>query len=163
MTVTVATTPPPPPLHRIRGYLRSFPVSWTPYLGKKINPLSRVLVTIGSYIKRKYLSPGFLRKSSRDYAPKYSPFPRKWEHACGSHIELGGGGTILSRKVIYVALKGRLYVKIMTTVLLLFAVAHVWSRKSFTFFYSPPPPPEQSPFRNTGQKTSVENHLRLNL
>ena len=82
---TPAPPPPPPPSHRTRGYLWSFPISWTP-------PLSRVLVTFGNY-KKTPPFPSFLGKSSRDYGQQTPPFPRKWEYACGpSCIWVGGGG-----------------------------------------------------------------------
>ena len=86
-TQVVFPPPPPPPrsnrISRIRGHLCSFPVTWTPYIGKKIYPLSYILVLYHWQLQKTLPFPGFLGKSSRDYAPKISPFPRKCEHARG--------------------------------------------------------------------------------
>ena len=56
-------------------------------------PLPEILVIIGNY-KQHPLFPGFLKKTSRDYAPKIPPFPRKLEHACSPlmHSSFGGQG-----------------------------------------------------------------------
>ena len=82
--------PPPPPIEPGGIYARS-PSPEPPYLGKRIYPLSRVLVTIGNYNKTP------LSELSREIFPetkaqKY-PFQRKWEYACGpSCIRVGEGG-----------------------------------------------------------------------
>ena len=80
-------SPPPPPsptpIESGGTYARSFGLKIYPYLGywspltiTKKHPLSRV----------------FLGKLSEYYAPKYSPFPRKYEDACGPLMHSTGGG-----------------------------------------------------------------------
>ena len=98
-------SPPPPTTHpnshRIRGVhkLGSPSSPESPYLGKKMYHLSRVLVTTDNYniTKKTHF---FLGKFSRDYAPQIPPFPRKWENAYGplmhSSGEGGGGVSVTS-------------------------------------------------------------------
>ena len=59
-----------PPTPRIRGYLCSFPMTCTPYLGEEIYPLSRVLVTIGFFSSKNTLFP-------QDKCFNSTPFPGK--------------------------------------------------------------------------------------
>ena len=71
--------PPPPPLHRTRGYLCSFLITWTPLSrGKgypKIYPLSRVLVTVGNYKNTPFS--WFSRGNLPETTAKNTPFPEK--------------------------------------------------------------------------------------
>ena len=69
-------TPPPPPTRIESGatYARS-PSLEPPTSGKRYAPLSRVLITIGSYKSTPF--PGFLGKSSRDKWPKMPPPPSR--------------------------------------------------------------------------------------
>ena len=60
---------------RISGYTCSFPIIWTSYSGKDI-PLSRVLVTIGNYTKKKKLS-GLSQEIFQRPRPKMSPLSRE--------------------------------------------------------------------------------------
>ena len=75
--------PPPPRLpwnHRTRGYLCSFPITWTPYLGKRI---SKDIPPISGIVYRWQLQkttpfPGFFREIfPRLRPPKYPFFPEK--------------------------------------------------------------------------------------
>ena len=79
--------PTPPPPHRIRGYLYACSPSPEP---------PSVLVTIGNY-KKHPIFRAFLGNLSRDYAPKYPPFPRKWEDACGPPYAFEWGGWAFDR------------------------------------------------------------------
>ena len=93
------TPPPPPPPHSHR--ICSFPITWFPYLGKD----SYMYIPISGICYHWQLQktppfPGFLGKSSRDYA-KITPFPRKWEHACGTlSMYSSGGGVVKSTWII---------------------------------------------------------------
>ena len=86
---------PPTPVDPGGTYARS-PSPDPPYLGTRLYPLSRVLVTIGSYIKTPPF-PCFLGKSSQDYSQTIPPppFRRKLECTCSPlmHSRVGGGGT----------------------------------------------------------------------
>ena len=53
-------------------------------------PLSRVLVTIGSYKTHPLFRVS--REFSRDYGQKIPPFPRKWKMAPLMYSSWGGGG-----------------------------------------------------------------------
>ena len=68
--------PPPPPPNISRGK------RYTPYHGYWL-PMA---------ITQNTPFPGFLVKSSRDYTPENTPFPRELGHACGPlFIRVGGG------------------------------------------------------------------------
>ena len=84
--------PPPPTLPYNQGVPMLVPgITRTPYLWEEdTSPTSRVLVSIGNYKETPHFL-GFLRKSSRDYAPKYPPFMRKWKHACCPLMHWEGG------------------------------------------------------------------------
>ena len=69
--------PPPTPIESGGTYARSSSPE-TPYLGKRIYPLSRALVTIPF--------PGFSREISRDYTPH--KYPPSWENG-NTHAEAG--------------------------------------------------------------------------
>ena len=83
-------TPPPPP-HRTRGYLCSFPITWT--------LLSRVSVTIGDYKTTPFF--GLLREIfPRLYCQKYACsilFPASPGNL--AHVEWGRGGGMKHRIV----------------------------------------------------------------
>ena len=92
----------PPPSHRRCTYAHS-PSLEPPYLGKRIYPLSRVLVTIGNY-KKHPLFRVLLGNLHETTAKKYPPFPRKWEYACGpSCIRVGGGGGALGSYYVHIS------------------------------------------------------------
>ena len=83
---SIHTPPPPPhPLSRIMGC----PITWTPYLGVKTNSNTLVLrnrlLIINLVFQETPPFPRFLGKIFpwRKH-PQSTPFPRKWEHACGS-------------------------------------------------------------------------------
>ena len=91
--------PPPPHSNRTRGYLCSFPITWTLLSQEKdIPPISG----IGYHwqLHKNPPFPGFLGKSSRDYGQKYPPFPRKWEYACSPLMHSRGGGGDVDRSLI---------------------------------------------------------------
>ena len=96
--------PPPPHSHRTRRYLCSFPVTWTPpppYLGKKIYPLSRVLVyhwqlqtsaplrALGRRMRPPYafeLGAGGGGGSYNYYTQLVNIWPRESWHPCTMHM-----------------------------------------------------------------------------
>ena len=52
---------------------------YTPYLGYRVTTCENPF-------------PSFPRKFSRDKRPQNTPFPRKWEHACGPLVHSSGVG-----------------------------------------------------------------------
>ena len=108
--------PPGPHSHRTRGYLCSFPITWTPLSREKDiqrnTPLSRILVTVGTY-KKTPPFPGYLGKSSREYGQKIPPFPEKMGtrmrplmHSSGGLPRCSLGGDLRPNLGIYVAVTG---------------------------------------------------------
>ena len=88
--------PPPTPIEPGGTYAR-FPITRTPYLGKRIYP---PISGIGYLWQLQKTSPfpGFLGKSSRDYGQKIPPpppFPRKWEYARGPLMHSSGVGAVI--------------------------------------------------------------------
>ena len=81
---------PPPHSHRIKGYMCSFPITWTPYTRGKI----------GNCKKKNTPFPGFLVKSSKDYSPKIPSFPRWWEHACGPFMHSSDRGVGVDKSTV---------------------------------------------------------------
>ena len=79
---STTSSPLPTTLPENQGvHVCSFPITGTPYLGNRLYPYLEYWLSLA--ITKTPPFPGFLGRASRDYGPKYPPFPRKWEHPCG--------------------------------------------------------------------------------
>ena len=83
----------PPPSHRTKGYLCSFPITWTPLSREKdIPPYLGYWLPLAITKTPPFL--GFLGKSSRDYGLNIPPISQENgnTHAAPSCIRVGGRG-----------------------------------------------------------------------